>query len=134
MQALVHELVPASRPTLNNWTNGNLYIPTSEVSGVLPIPPSVRIASGMGDFNPSMDSKQRHRFLAGRQGTRKPVLPVHTQQERILFTRLMATETAFNSKSAGPNWKEAVKIWNRKAEYYTSDEVSYKVLFNFLYP
>ncbi|KAJ7200900.1 hypothetical protein C8J57DRAFT_1627132, partial [Mycena rebaudengoi] len=111
-----------------NWVNGNLYVRTSEVSGVLTIPPTVRAASGMGIYNPLTDWQQRHKFLASRQGTRKPVLPVHTPEERDLFSRLMATESAFNSRAAGPNWKEVVKIWNRRAEYYIKDEVSYKVL------
>ncbi|KAJ7106160.1 hypothetical protein C8R44DRAFT_745248 [Mycena epipterygia] len=123
MQVLVGELVPDSHPTLNNWINENLYILTSEVSGILPIPASVRIASGMGEYNPSTDSKQHHQFLASHQGTWKPVLPVNTPEERQLFTQLMPRETAFNLTTAGPNWTQGVKIWNRKAEYFVMEHL-----------
>ncbi|KAJ7227959.1 hypothetical protein C8J57DRAFT_1584783 [Mycena rebaudengoi] len=40
----------------------------------------------------------------------------------------MATESAFNSTSTGPNWKQAVKIWNRMTEYSPNDELAYKVM------
>ncbi|KAJ7099008.1 hypothetical protein C8R44DRAFT_748066 [Mycena epipterygia] len=121
MQALVGELVPDSRPTLSNWINGNLYIPTSEVSvfGLLRVwVNTTQVLTQNSVIN----------FLASHQGTRKPVLPVNTPEERQLFTQLMSKETAFNSTTAGPNWTQGVKIWNRKAEYFVNDRVSYKVM------
>ncbi|KAJ7246127.1 hypothetical protein B0H12DRAFT_1235640 [Mycena haematopus] len=76
---------------LTGWVNGNLYVPTKEVAGVLPIPDDVRLKSGMAQFEQSLHSKQRHRYLAALQGTRKPVLPIHSTPEKHLFRELMAT-------------------------------------------
>lgn len=70
------------------------------------------------------DRKQRQHFLAKMQGTHKPVLPVHSPAERDLFRQLMTTEHEFN-KPNGPNWIEAVKIWNWHADRQT--EITYKV-------
>jgi hypothetical protein len=58
-------------PLITNWVNGNLYQKTAEVSGVLPIPEDIRLKSGMSTFNPSIDSKQPHHFLAAAQGNTK---------------------------------------------------------------
>jgi hypothetical protein len=109
---------------ITGWVNGNLYKQTSEVFGVLPIPQDMRTSSGMAEFEPFIDSKQRHHFLAGLQGTRKPVLPVHTIAERNLFSQLMREDSAFNSATSAPNWKQAIKVWNRFAD--TNDGISYK--------
>ncbi|KAJ7806778.1 hypothetical protein B0H13DRAFT_1929427 [Mycena leptocephala] len=40
------------------------------------LPNDIRGKSGMAQFEPSLHSKQRHRYLAALQGTRKPVLPI----------------------------------------------------------
>ncbi len=110
---------------ITNWVNGNLYQRSSEVFGVLPIPADIMLKSGMSGYNASVDYKQHHHFLAAAQGTRKPVLPVHTPDEKKLFTQLMRSDQAFNSTTALPNWNEAVKVWNRYAE--VNAHVSYKV-------
>lgn len=110
---------------ITNWVNGNLYQRTSEVSGVLPIPDDIRIKSGMSEYNSLIDMKQPQYFLASVQGTRKPVLPVHTLEEKKLFSLLMRTNPAFNSTRFVPNWSEAVKIWNRYADGDVN--ISYKV-------
>jgi len=88
---------------MSGWVNGNLYLPTSEVLGVIPVPAHVRQASGMAEFSPTLDCKQRHGFLAELQRTRKPVLPIHTPTERNLFRTLMEQNPEFNAKS-GPIW------------------------------
>lgn len=79
----------------------------------------------MASYTSSLDSKQRHHFLAEMQGTRKPILPIHTPSEKQLFRHLMQESKEFNSKSTGPNWKEAVKVWNRHAD--ETDDIFYKV-------
>jgi hypothetical protein len=96
---------------ITNWVNGNLYQRASEVSGILPIPPDIQQKSGMSEYNPLLDAKQSHHFLAEMQGTWKPVLPVHTMEEQELFHQLMHTDLTSNSNSQ-PNWSEAVQVWN----------------------
>lgn len=111
---------------IRGWVNGNLYVPTSERMGILPIPEDVWHSSGMAKFSPVLnDQKQAHRYLAQKQGTRKAILPVHTPTEIDLFRHLMEANPAFNSTSSGPIWKLAVKVWNEIAD--REDGVFYKV-------
>lgn len=81
----------------------------------------------MAEFIPisSSGKKRPHLYLARMQGTRKAILPVHTPAERELFSKLMATNKAFNSLSTGPTWKLAVKVWNEHAD--VERDVYYKV-------
>jgi hypothetical protein len=116
-------VVPESR-LLTGWFNGNLYMPTNEVSGILPIPDNVRVKSGMGEYQSLLHSNQPHYFLASIQGTRKPVLPIHSHEERNLFRQLIAENVAF----ASAQWETAVKIWNGYADEHK--EISYKVHFS----
>jgi hypothetical protein len=112
-----------------------LYKQTSEVSGILPIPEDVRQHSGMAKFVPlPPDSKKRrHQFLARKQGVRKPALPIHTNEERRYFRKLMRESPAFSKNGSPPNWKEATKVWNTLAD--ENDELTYKVLqFNTMSP
>jgi hypothetical protein len=113
---------------ITNWVNGNLYQRTSEVSGILPIPADIRHHSGMSDYDPLLDAKQPHHFLAKLQGTRKAILPVHNLEEQELFCQLMRTDLTSNS-TAQPNWSEAVRVWNRHADM--NQHISYKVCLHF---
>jgi hypothetical protein len=79
----------------------------------------------MQDFNPGLDFNQRHGFLASKQGTQKPVLPIHTDTEHKLFRTLMSEDPNFNNAN-GPMWKLAVKVWNRAAE--NNSDISYKLM------
>jgi hypothetical protein len=124
MVALTSRVIPDSKP-LTGWVNGNLYKHTNEVFGILPVPADVRHESGMHDFDSSFDYNQRHGFLASKQGTRKPVLPIHTNTEHKLFKMLMSEDPNFNNAD-GPLWKLAVKAWNRIAE--NDPEISYKLM------
>ncbi|KAJ7624198.1 hypothetical protein DFH06DRAFT_1008444, partial [Mycena polygramma] len=105
---------------------------TNEVAGVLPIPEDVRIKSGMSQFESSLHSKQRHHYLAALQGTRKPVLPIHSTPEKDLFRDLMAKSPgSFSSPSSIDNM---VRLWNSHADekkdiYYKLSE-QLKVYFN----
>ncbi|KIK55784.1 hypothetical protein GYMLUDRAFT_1017370 [Collybiopsis luxurians FD-317 M1] len=98
---------PEFEPSPLTWVNGNLYQPTNEVLGVLPLPSSVLEMAGIQPFVPGLDNKKKQGFLAQLQGTRKAVLPVHTVQD---WTEL----------SPG-----AVKIWNRHVE--TMPDAYYKL-------
>lgn len=122
--ALVQDVLSDARP-LTGWVNGNLYMPTSEVAGVLPIPEDVRVKSGMGPYIASLHSKQRHHYLAFLQGTRKAILPIHSPEEKKLFQELMASNSTFNDRTSGPNWDSAVQIWNDHADL--RDDIAYKV-------
>jgi len=105
------------------------------VSGILPIPEDVHQHSGMAKFIPlPPDNKKRcHQFLARKQGVRKPALPIHTNEERRYFRKLMRESPAFNKNGSPPNWKEAAKVWNTLAD--ENDELTYKVLqFNTMSP
>jgi len=60
-------------PTLTTgWVNGNLYTPTSEVLGILPIVDDIRSSSGVAEYVPALQRNEvapRYRFLAELQGT-----------------------------------------------------------------
>lgn len=111
-------------PQLTGWVNGNLYAQTTEVVGVLPVPPNIREISGMASFEPTIDFRQPHGHLASLQGTRKPILPVHSLQERQFFRALLNENKAFNSPN-GPDFKQAVRAWNHEADKTPS--IFYKV-------
>lgn len=51
MLVYVHDLVPETC-LITGWVNRNLYVPSNEVSGVLPNPDDVRVKSGMGEYHP----------------------------------------------------------------------------------
>ena len=123
------------------WVNGNYYVPTTETLGILPIPKEIRESSGMAtyisgpfiNFNTGEKKKpQRHNFLAKMQGTRKPVLPIHTMAERLMFRTLISQNREFNPPNVSePPWNQAVKVWNASVD--ESDETSgsglyYKVI------
>ena len=110
---------------MTGWVNGNLYQPTKEVARVLPIPAEIRLKTGMGPYIYSLHAKQPHHFLASVQGTRKPVLPIHNQEERDLFRELISNDTGFSDPVSGPNWDLAIQLWNNRAD--TSIKISYKV-------
>ncbi|KAG6835921.1 hypothetical protein H0H93_013330 [Arthromyces matolae] len=124
MLALVQHMLICP-PQIHGWVNGNLYLQTNEVAGILPIPVAVQTQAAMGRYIASAHGKQPHYFLASMQGTRKPVLPVHNSQERKLFHDFMSGNNGFNHPTTGPNWDVAVQLWNNVAE--TRDKISYKL-------
>jgi hypothetical protein len=117
-------------PQVTGWVNGSLYKQTAEVSGILPIPDDVCQESGMVKFVPLPpdNKKQRHQFLAQKQGVQKAALPIHTEEERNTFRKLMCESTAFGRSGGQPNWKEVAKVWNTLAD--ENDGLGYKVWFS----
>ncbi|XP_006453746.1 hypothetical protein AGABI2DRAFT_41826, partial [Agaricus bisporus var. bisporus H97] len=89
---------------------------TSESLGILPIPDDICDLSGMMKYIPSLDSGQKYLYLASHQGTQKPILPVHTPEERTLFRFFLHHEPLFTPCAGEPNWCAAVKLWNLKAD------------------
>ncbi|KJA22277.1 hypothetical protein HYPSUDRAFT_202294 [Hypholoma sublateritium FD-334 SS-4] len=110
---------------ITGWVNGNLYTPTTETIGIISVPPDVREASGMTEYNPNLDHNRKHHYLASKQGTRKAILPVHTPAEHALFKHLMKTNDAFGTRSKGPIWPQCVQVWNTYAD--TQEDVYYKL-------
>ena len=119
--------------------NSNYYVPTTETLGILPIPQEIQESSGMAAYisGPIVNLKtgekkkvQRHNFLARMQNTRKPVLPVHTMAERLMFRTLISQNREFNPPNVSePPWNQAAKVWNASVD--ESDETSglyYKVI------
>ncbi|KAG6835693.1 hypothetical protein H0H93_015646 [Arthromyces matolae] len=123
MIAFVQDVMPLARQ-ITNWVNGNLYKRTTEVSGVLPVPLELQRKAGMVEYQPELHRKQLHSFLASLQGTRKPVLPIHNDDERNLFRNLMARISSFSSGS-GVDWEKLVKVWNGYAN--EQEKISYKL-------
>ena len=110
------------------WVNGNLYTPMSEVLGILPIAEDIHLSSGMAAYIPALHRNEvalRYRFLAELQGTRKPVLPIHTAAEKSLFKDLLENNPAYSSESGDLQWKLAVRIWNVEAD--VREDIFYKV-------
>jgi hypothetical protein len=121
------------------WVNGNYYLPTTETLGILPIPQEIRESSGMAAYisgpiiNLTSGEKkkpQRHDFLAKMQGTRKPVLPIHTTAERLMFRNLISQNIKFNPPNVSePPWNRAVKVWNASVDENDETGLYYKVIF-----
>lgn len=120
------------------WVNGNYYVPTTETLGILPIPQEIRESSGMAAYvsgpiinlNTGEKKKpQRHNFLAKMQGTRKPVLPIHTTAERLMFRSLISQNREFNPPNVSePPWNQAVKVWNASVDESDETSLYYKVI------
>jgi len=110
---------------INGWINGLLYQPTSEVSGLLPIPASIHMVAGLQPMISDPTSKILHRYLSNRQGTLFAVIGVHTIDEKKLFSRLMREDPSFNWNKQEPDWKAAVQVWNIK--YADGKTIFYKV-------
>jgi len=127
-RTFLHDTFNLAPTFTTGWVNGNLYTPMSEVLGILPIADDIRLSSGMAEYIPTLHRNEvapRYRFLAELQGTRKPVLPVHTPVEKALFKELLENNPAFTSESGDAQWKLAVRIWNAEAD--VRDDVFYKV-------
>ncbi|KAG8910810.1 hypothetical protein FRC02_007000 [Tulasnella sp. 418] len=109
-------IVPTSH-VITGWVNGDLYSPTTEVLGILPVPGSIQAEVGMTEFNPdSLDAGQhQHRYLAKVQNTCFAVISVHSKAEKDLFSEMMAKNSFSPSGNGLPNWKHGAKIWNEKA-------------------
>jgi len=118
------DIVPKSY-IIKGWTNGLLYQPTLEVSGILPIPDSIQINAGLQPIIPNFKSKLPHQYLANRQGTRFAVIAVHLPTERKLFSQLMRENPAFTRDNKDPDWKSAIRVWN--TQYADGKTIFYKV-------
>jgi len=99
----MRNLVPMSH-RIKGWVNGLLYQPTSEVSGILPIPISIQVKAGLQPMIEETTSQYLHGYLACRQGTLFAVVGVHTVAEKKLFSQLMKEEPSFNWNNQEPEF------------------------------
>ncbi|KAJ7185978.1 hypothetical protein C8R46DRAFT_1208069 [Mycena filopes] len=106
------------------WVNGNLYTKSEQTAGIIQIPKSTCELVEMQPFNEETDANQKQAYLAKMQGTRKPVLPVHTIAEKQLFSELMRTSPTFQKCSTSISLA-AAEIWNARAE--NTAEIYYKL-------
>ena len=118
---LTQKLIPSGQPAAG-WVNGNLYVQTAEVFGILPIPAIIQTSAEMNPFDLSNKPKLPS-FLAEKQGTCYAVLTLHTEDEKTQFSDFMRTESVFSS-SRGSNWPTAAHVWNQAANGKT---IFYKV-------
>ncbi|CAK5266047.1 unnamed protein product [Mycena citricolor] len=113
-------------PERSNWVNGNLYFPSSKVSGVLPIPIDIRRKAGMADFDTVTTPRTAlHYHLALLQGTRKAVLPIHNDAEEKLFRDFMSGQHSFGNFTSPKQVNDAVRAWNAEAD--TQKDIYYKL-------
>ncbi|KAF6743937.1 hypothetical protein DFP72DRAFT_1079352 [Ephemerocybe angulata] len=117
----IHAAVPSSTP-VGNWVNGNLYVRTTEVFGILPVPDDVRLVSGLLSYDDEAPPKIQQ-YLAKRQGTKYAVITVHTDPERKLYSSLMQTDPSF-TREGGPDWAKGTRRWNEG--YANGVDIFYK--------
>jgi hypothetical protein len=80
--------------------------------GVLPVPNNIRGKTAMQPYIPENTEKNKHSYLASKQGTRYAVMNVHTIEEKQTFAKLMHEDPVFNQDNQDPDWHKAVEIWN----------------------
>ncbi|KAG6896938.1 hypothetical protein C0992_005144 [Termitomyces sp. T32_za158] len=103
------------------WVNGDNFVRSTEVFGILPLPLDLRNKLGMLVYHPDFahEVKIRHQYLALRQDTRVAILPVHTQDERGLFKLFVAEANGLFSGRSEPNWYQVAEQWNNHANGLT---------------
>lgn len=71
---------------LNNWVESNSFAPTTESYGIVAL--SSYEDESVKRFDPELNLKPSHRFLAKKMQSKYPFLPVSTEEERRLFRQL----------------------------------------------
>jgi hypothetical protein len=110
---LIRQLIPSSSP-LSGWINGDLFVQTKEIFGILPIPDAVKLSSHIIPYDDRSRPK-RFAYLARKQGSQFAVLSVHTESERDLFSELMHSDSAFCGPG-GPDFDSGTQKWNAYAD------------------
>ncbi|KAG6835342.1 hypothetical protein H0H93_002451 [Arthromyces matolae] len=119
-------MVPDSRP--RNWVNGNDYEKSSETFGILPVSAATRTQLGMLEFHNdyTVKEKTRHTQLAKLQSTRIAILPLHTPNERALFSLTVGRRHGPFSGPSTPDWIALASMWSDHCDGKT---IFYKVTF-----
>lgn len=127
---------------LDGWINGQLYEPTKEVFGILPVLPETKRNLNLASYvvpPPKTKKKldpassedkggkklppEKHTYLARRQGTKMAVLPLAGLEEKALFNELMRTHPTF-ARNSEPNWDSCARVWT---EHSNIISIFYKV-------
>ena len=118
------DLVPDSQ-VIQGWVNETMYVSTKEVFEILPVPDDIRAKTAMQPYISGSIEKNKHNYLAFKQGTRYAVINVHTVEEKQTFTKLMREHPAFTQTNQDPDWHKAVEIWN--SHYANGKNIFYKL-------
>jgi len=98
---------------LGGWLNGDKYLRSAELFGILPLPSPTQTHLGLLPFHSEFAKKKKtkHTYLARQQGTRIAVLPIHTKAERWLFSFLVSETHSLFAGPREPNWKVVAMRW-----------------------
>ncbi|KAG5643535.1 hypothetical protein DXG03_000676 [Asterophora parasitica] len=100
------------------WVNGNNYESSSETFGILPLTDATRTQLSMFTFNPDLakQEKTHHSHLASLQCTRIAILPVHTHDERALFSLFVCHHNGHFTGRTQPNWIALTREWSNHCD------------------
>lgn len=121
-----------SEASIVGWVNGNDYEPSNETFGILPLSESSRMSLGMQIFKTEFVSKEKtkHANLSKHQQTLIAVLPVHTPEERALFSLFTRHYQGYFANQTQPNWVSLAREWSSHANGLTIIlTIFYKVLY-----
>jgi len=102
------------------WINGNLYAPTKERLGIVPVPSRLLQEADMEPFQNS-GQRMQHRYLAQNQGAKFAIIPICTVEEKRLYAKLRQDLPSMQNN----DYVAAAKIWNQK--YANGTDCFYKV-------
>jgi hypothetical protein len=113
------------------WVNGNNFVRSTEVFGILPMPEQLRDNVGMTPYNPqfAQEHKIHHQYLAMRQNTQFAVLPIHTKAERALFKLLLNEAQGVFTGRKEPNWPNLAARWSTHSD---GINIFFKVCLNYM--
>lgn len=108
------------------WVNGHNYEQTTETLGIMSLSQARRDNLGMLPYSAAFAKAQKlkHVYLALQQGTRIPVLPIHTAEEKSLFRLLAVQSDGHFSGRRQPDWIALCKEWSQWAN---GTSIFYKV-------
>jgi hypothetical protein len=112
LQILTRDLFGPENMLFPDWINTREFQVAESTVGIAKLSDSLREQCGMEEYNENdwPKEKSQMQFMAKRLGTKKPILPVHTRQERNLFNKL---EPRYIIKKEVPD--AMVKAWNEQA-------------------
>lgn len=117
-------LEPSTVVHLPHYQNGLLYKESEEVSTVVPLPDHMKVLLQMEPWTKdSRSSPKSYRWLANRQGTRFAVVPISSDEEIKLFTKL-STGTACVDKKGNIDFMRMAQLWSNHAD---GIKIHYKV-------